>query len=418
MPLFNYYLQTEKEQINLVQLLQASKEISDSTDADGVAYGDPIDSIRTRTQLRALRLILCNLVRYPNEPILYSRQHSKTIGHRFNPQQIGIKVIKTVVDELYDKGIVDKTDGDNAYDHREDNSPAKLSEFKSYEYGLLLAEKLGITPENIYMENPSHMILRQTKFEGGNVVEFPEDWYSLHIEQRMKEYCAFLNEHRIVCKATGEEYKDIVLVRKYRDRDGSGRLIWGGRSGGYWMSLSQKERDTITIGNKPTVEIDFNASILNVLHKFKHGSLFPEGYDAYEIEGVDRELIKILVNRCMLNTDNRGSSSARMLAMCEEGEPARMLMESKLSVGEMTTALEKKHENLSEFFYRGEDMKEHYSWLEQNLVFEIAHNASKYGVPSITVHDSFRVREEDKEIMDMVINGTGFDEIVLKESIL
>ena len=95
-----------------------------------------------------------------------------------------------------------------------------------------------------------------------------------------------------------------------------------------------------------------------------------------------------------------------------------MLMESKLSVGEMTTAVEKKHENLSEFFYRGEDMKEHYSWLEQNLVFEIAHNASKYGVPSITVHDSFRVREEDKEIMDMVINGTGFDEIVLKESIL
>ena len=87
--------------------------------------------------------------------------------------------------------------------------------------------KLGITRENIHMENPSHMILRQTKFDGGNVVEFPEDWYSLHIEQRMKEYCAFLNEHRIVCKATGEEYRDIVLVRKYRDRDGSGRLIYG-----------------------------------------------------------------------------------------------------------------------------------------------------------------------------------------------
>ena len=48
MPLFNYYLQTEKEQINLVELLQASKEISDSTDDDRVAYGDPIDSIRTR----------------------------------------------------------------------------------------------------------------------------------------------------------------------------------------------------------------------------------------------------------------------------------------------------------------------------------------------------------------------------------
>ena len=151
MPLFNYYLQTEKEQINLVELLQASKEISKGTDADGVYYGDPIDSIRTRTQLKALRLILCNLVRYPNEPILYSRQHSKTIGHRFNPQQTGIKVIKTVVDELYDKGIVDKTDGDNAFEHREENSPAKLSEFKSYEYGLLLAKKLGITSENIYM---------------------------------------------------------------------------------------------------------------------------------------------------------------------------------------------------------------------------------------------------------------------------
>ena len=116
----------------------------------------------------------------------------------------------------------------------------------------------------------------------------------------------------------------------------------------------------------------------------------------------------------MLNSATRSSSTSRFKAMCSEGDNATLLNMSELTITEMVNAVEKKHEKLKGFFYSGEDMAQHYSWLEQNLVFDIAHQASKYGVIALTTHDSFRVPIEDKEVMEMVISGTGFDEIYKK----
>lgn len=419
MPIFNYYLQTEHpEEINKVSLIQVTKELAEQVDDDG-AYLCDIPALRTRKQLKALRLILCNILRYQKQPIWYSRRHEKTQKFWYNPQQIGSRVISDVVDELDATGYVEKTRiGDNKFKYSADNSPAKLSEFKSTESGLELAYRLQLHEDEIYMDSPTYVKIRKTILDGGDTLDFPEDWLSMHFNQRMKEYCSFLNEHDIYCHGTNEQYKDIHIVRSFRDWDYSGKCIYGGRGGGYWMQTSKEHRPSITIDNHPTIEIDFNSSVLNVLNFWKTGSLFPEDYDGYEIDGVPRELIKALVTRCMLNTDSRQSSSARMKAMCE-GELSGLAQVSELTISQMTDAVEEKHSNLAEYFYRGEAMNQHYQWLESSLVFEIAHNAGwNFGVPCLTVHDSFRFKESDLDTMKQIINETTFNEIVTKQCLL
>ena len=55
---------------------------------------------------------------------------------------------------------------------------------------------------------------------------------------------------------------------------------------------------------------------------------------------------------------------------------------------------------------QGKAMGQHYQWLEANLVFHVAHQLSLMGVPALTVHDEFIVKEEDKEIAEMVMYST------------
>ena len=103
MPYFNFHLNAAVA-IAKDQLHTASKEVSKSLLDDGVYVYDDLCNIKIRSQLTTLRLVLCNLVKYPNQVILYSRQHTETLPQRYNPQQIGIKKIIGVVDKLADAG--------------------------------------------------------------------------------------------------------------------------------------------------------------------------------------------------------------------------------------------------------------------------------------------------------------------------
>ena len=49
---------------------------------------------------------------------------------------------------------------------------------------------------------------------------------------------------------------------------------------------------------------------------------------------------------------------------------------------------------------QGKAVGQHCQWLEANLVFHVAHKLSLIGIPAITVHDEFIVRERDKAIAE------------------
>ena len=419
MPYLNYYLDVETE-ITRADLREVSAHISLSKDQnDAYLYGE-FDLKATRTQCKALKLALCNFVRYPSQRILYERTNKATTGTRFNPLQIGQKPLKEVMDKLADAGYIKQTIGENKYKHSSENSFALRTEVISTQGVLDLAEKLGINKDTVISNNPCLVILREKKSDGGRMLEYSDSAYTRHTQTLMTNYCAYLNKHSIKVESTGEVFSDITLRRSYRDWDHKKSLLYGGRVGNYWMSnsVSKADRATITIDDEPTVELDYNASKLNTLNFVTYGNYFPKDEDVYAIEGVDRELIKVLINRCMLNSESRQASSARFDSMCKNKDLIDLKREATLSTTEMVDAVEKRFAFLKQFFYRGEARGEHYSWWEQNILFDIAHQACLYGVPALTVHDSFIVKESDLGVMDMLMYSTAIPDLYKEVSLI
>ena len=88
----------------------------------------------------------------------------------------------------------------------------------------------------------------------------------------MSAYRAYLNLQDI--KIDGEDLGHIHLIRKYKDWDSSGRLIYGGRTHHPFVSLPKAKRRKITINGEPVVAVDYPASQANVLYKQVTGDSF------------------------------------------------------------------------------------------------------------------------------------------------
>ena len=67
------------------------------------------------------------------------------------------------------------------------------------------------------------------------------------------------------------------------------------------------------------------------------------------------------------------------------------------------TAFLKKHEPIEKYFYQGAKGGQFVAWIESNLVYSVAQQATKYGIPCLTVHDEFIVREEDAPMMESLM---------------
>ena len=416
MPNFNYYLDADIE-IERHSLAALSKAISDTLAEDNSYRCDPLTSKWTLTQLKVLKFVLCNLVQHPNIGVLYERKHQATLSKRYNPNQIGIKVLNAVIDKLDEAGFIRHTPGDNTWKHTKENSPALLSEMASTEQLLELADQLGVTNEAIYKKDSSHIKLRSPLSDGGKFIDFKDTEYTRHIDKIMAEYCSFLNQQTLINELTGEQYSGALLNRSYRDRDGRQSLIYGGRSGGHWMSGDRE----ITINGEATVEFDYNASILNNLHKHLYGSYLnaDSEVDLYAIEDVHRDVTKALITRCMLNAKSRTQSTMRFNSLLEKNADLRQKREqSSLSTKAIVDAIQNKFSNLQHLFYQGPDQAEHYSWIDQNHLFEIAHQACLYDIPALTVHDSFIVRESDKDRMEMLMYSTCMPDVYSKMSLI
>jgi len=90
-----------------------------------------------------------------------------------------------------------------------------------------------------------------------------------------------------------------------------------------------------------------------------------------------------------------------------EAKPAAIAAEKKLgSKGAVINAILKRNKPIAPCLMHSKAMGQHYSWLEANLIFHVAHQLSLMDVPALTVHDEFIVKEEDKGMAEMVMYGT------------
>ena len=113
----------------------------------------------------------------------------------------------------------------------------KLSSFIPTEKLLNLCAELGYRTRSV-KDNPEHHV--ELRNLNDKLLPFQTTPYSMQVEQLMYEYCAYLNQQKITIDS--EDLGRIHLIGKYKDWDGSGRLIHGGRTHNL-SCLSQNQRE-------------------------------------------------------------------------------------------------------------------------------------------------------------------------------
>ena len=176
----------------------------------------------------------------------------------------------------------------------------------------------------------------------------------------------------------------------------SGKIGQGGRLISGIQQLPRPERYSLTIDDKPTVEVDFKSmhpSICYALLDIQG----PE--DNYAIQSVGRDTAKIIL-LSMLNASNRSSvvKSIRWEAI-KNGTP--LTAQEILNVQNAVSELEEIHAPLSEWFYSS--AWKQLQFLESQIMLKVMEHFVNKGVVCLGVHDSAIVPSEYEEELKHVM---------------
>jgi len=360
--------------------------------------------------------LLCNLVKYENQSVLYEQRAKPNVIPRYNPMGLGHKKLidknSGVLWKLVRMKLVKQKMGINPYFLKEDEEPA-TSEFKSTKGVIEFAKLLGITKEKIYeVEGTHHVILKKPK-PSQTVVNYKDSKLTQHLEDLMSEYCNFLAKINI--KVDGERFKNIKLRRTFRDMDGDASFKYGGRSGGYWMELEEPKRKRITLDQKKVVSLDYKSSQMNVIYAWKdnHNML---DVDQYSIQGYNRKLSKQMHIMMLNNSTSKKSAFAFMGWLQNERKNYYLNKEfqkNPFDLYALQKKIRQKHPTIAHIFYQPK-IGLNVQYLESCLIFEVALQLCRRGIPALTVHDEIIVPRNDEGEAREVMYSTYIDKKLYK----
>jgi|TARA_R110002012_G_scaffold317263_1_gene533231 hypothetical protein len=450
MPFIDYYLDTDAE-LTKDKLSESELTLSLTTKLD---LGKD-NRTWNKEQLKALKLLLCNIVTNPNEDngvFLYSR-NKKTKPQRFNPNAIGYSSLFFVIDKLVEAEILV---GVVAQPRTKDNNPKKLSEFTVTQESLDFAYSLGINRLTVSSSSPFHVRLRDTLTDED--LEFKDNEYTSHIETLMSAYCSYLNQNNILLSTENYEehgFTDLGLrgqrihlyrnFRNYTDhkdyREDIGKLFYemsdpnfnfGGRSGGYWQGSKnqhREDREYILINGNKTKKADFPCSHTNLCYRNETNNWYQtetyeelkeegrEHEDAYIVADVPRPITKQMV-LFMLNVKSRRAVSGVFNKWIEQkneddsrnasDEVVALYKKVDYSNTEIMDLLEKKHQKIQDYFYKGKLAGQIIQWHEANLMHHLAMQfINEYDFTVLTVYDELIVEEQHQPMVKDFMFSSG-----------
>ena len=419
-----------------------------------------------KKQLKALTLILCNLVKSWREDggvFLYARD-KRTIDKKFNPNEIGYSSLYFVIDKLIEGGLLagriapQRTLGVKA--------PKLLSSFEVSPRVLKFAYELGINNKTVRIIKSPHVRLRNFQ---KHLQTYKPNAFTKYVEDQMKSYCEHLNNQSIMVKTNDETNEGVVeygtklggqrihLYRNYKTWTDIEELIpqinnlnskisnnnfnLGGRSGGYWHGHKKEDRPTILINGNKTKEADFPCSHINLCYRHEtHNWYQQETYkelkevgreqeDAYIISSaVHRDLTKHMV-QLMFNVKGRPQVSRKFndWIFARHDDEKKNATKQQLqfhqrhnfSNMQLMEMIENKHAKIKDYFYKGKIAGQIIQWEEANLVFNIANQfINEHGITTLTVHDEFIVEEKHQPMVKEFMYSSGYSKICSKYSLM
>jgi hypothetical protein len=158
-----------------------------------------------------------------------------------------------------------------------------------------------------------------------------------------------------------------------------GSFTLGGRLyGGWWQNHPKESRPFITIGESPTIELDFPRLHPTLLYAEARQ---PMCDDPYEISGWERNLVKIAFNT-LVNADTR-LSAVRSIAQEIRGQGAHLKAE------QLAQAIEAKHRPIASAFGTGAGLR--LMRRDSDMTEHIMLRLIRKDVVVLPIHDSYIV---------------------------
>ena len=189
----------------------------------------------------------------------------------------------------------------------------------------------------------------------------------------------------------------------------NGSFHQGGRFYLPLQNLPSIHRPTITINDESTVECDFVSYQPRLLYH-KDRLLAPD--DCYEVPGIPRVVVK---HACMLaiNCRTRRDAAINLVAQKFDG------VGTYQDAGAVLDAVVNHHELIKKYLLSGYGMSLQYydSLIAEIIISQAAHHS----IPILPIHDSFVVREQDKDWLleamttaYTIVTGADCSEVVIK----
>lgn len=377
---------------------------------------------RATIHKRGLKLILINLIIFSGVKLLISRDHNYKSLSRYNALDVGVSALNTVIEALHRSKYIALIIGKNL--------PYGNGIKSSIEATEMLKDRLN--PIALQL-NPTELVLfREDKKNGSKqLIDYKDTLRSVRIRNELEAYNKFLSTIHIELRDSfGLEvvrhFNYQVIQRKFIDNgevDIQGHPLFnsGGRASSTWTNLGKSsERANIFMDNEPTIEVDYQASSINVLYKALTGKPF-QG-DPYTLTVGDfvipRHLVKQIATISLNSTSSVGVSSTvgkvygalRTSLKVEDQLKAKEYQSTqiKIQIKVILEAFLTTHEPIRHMFLKGKDIWNKVQCLESDLVFAVVNQLTQLGMPVLTVHDSFIVKATDKAILDTLMTTNGF----------
>ena len=384
--------------------------------------------LRQKTQIRALKLLLCNLYKKQDIQIMVPRSKTALAIKKFNPLEVGYRPFIGALDALDKYGWIEQIIGITGETMTTIKTTPKLLQW---------FDDAGWSEEKIDVKVSQYITLRENQKLGGRSVyiDYEETEYSRWLQGELKKYNQLLNSSEIVLKgqdgSTVKTYKNLTLQRKFIrhkiNNIKNGEFIFGGRMWGPWANLSSKERKRIYINGEPAIELDREASHLNAMYQVVTGAPY-SGIEPYKVEVnglvIPRHIVKKFSSLMQNGKTPRSTANSVIRAYKKELDLTKydeyLEIKKKVSPGEIVNAILEKHSVIAPYYLNGKTYGDYISCWESDIVFEVVVELTRRSIPCLTIYDSFIVPLQYKELVDEMkdktpyINRRRLDKVALR----
>jgi len=387
---------------------------------------------RHKVHKSGLKLILLNLIVHKGSKVLISRDNNSARLARYNALDVGVTAIKTVTDKLEKSEYIHFITGKN------------LPYGNGIRSSIQATDSLNrlLKPINLQLAPSELVLFREDKEDGSKkLIDYSDTPRTLRIRKELTAYNELLESVHIELRDLSglTVLKDLnhqIVQRKFIDNgelDIQGQPLFnaGGRSSSAWTSMSgSDERPNIFIDGQPTLELDYQASAINIIYKALIGVVYagdPYNLSVGRIE-MPRHLVKTIATISLNSNTVKGAVTAigskyGALASSHKGVNQDKYKEYKsinkrVKLKDILEAFFNKHKSIRHMFLRGKAIGNKVQCLESDLVFAVVNELTNRSIPVLTVHDSFIVKATDKDILDNLMTTTDFPDQELVKGLI